>query len=124
MPLSTASDAPTYDADGFVFRPLAVPSRGSTEIAVWEVTGEPGARSVVHSMDREEVFVVVEGVLGATVAGAELRAGAGDALTVPAGAALQVWNAGDGGPLRLTACTSRGMRATVDGATFAPPWAQ
>ncbi|OJV57922.1 MAG: cupin [Cellulomonas sp. 73-145] len=124
MPLSTLSDAPTFAADGFVFQPLAAPSRGSTEIAVWQVTGQPGARSSVHSMDREEVFVVAEGVLGATVDGAQLRAGTGDALTVPAGAVLQLWNAGDGGPVRLIACTSRGMRATVDGATFAPPWAQ
>lgn len=72
------SDAPSFAADGFVFQPLVVPPRGSTESAVWQVTGRPGARSVLHSMDREEVFVMAERVLG----------------------------------------------ATVDGATFAPPWAQ
>ena len=124
MPLSTFAAAPSFERDGFTFRPLAVPSRGSTELAVWIVELVPGACSEVHSMDREEVFVVAAGEVSATVAGEEVLAAAGDAIVVPAHAVLQLRNASPRHPARLTAATSVGMRATVGGASFAPPWAQ
>lgn len=124
MPLTTLADAPTFERDGFTFRPLAVPSRGSTELAIWALELEPGADSEVHSMDREEVFVVVEGEVGATVAGEEVLARAGDAIIVPAHAELQIRNACPRNPAKVTAVTSVGMKAIVGGASFAPPWAQ
>jgi quercetin dioxygenase-like cupin family protein len=124
MPLSTLADAPTFERDGFTFRPLAVPSRGSTELAIWSLELGPGARSELHSMDREEVFVVLEGTVSASVAGRELLAESGDAIIVPADAVLQLRNHCPQNPARLTAVTSVGMKATVGGATFAPPWAQ
>ncbi|GAA1982131.1 cupin domain-containing protein [Catenulispora subtropica] len=124
MPLTTLADAPTFERDGFTFRPLAVPSRGSAELAVWTVELAPGVHSEVHSMDREEVFVVVEGRVSATVAGEDVLAAAGDAIVVPAHAVLQLRNACPQNPARVTAVTSVGMRATVGGNSFAPPWAQ
>ncbi|MGW2249969.1 cupin domain-containing protein [Kitasatospora sp. NPDC001660] len=66
----------------FTFRPLAVPSRGSTELAIWALELAPGVHSETHSMDREEVFVVIEGKVSATVAGEDVRAEAGDAIVV------------------------------------------
>lgn len=122
--LATLADAPAFELEGFTFRSLAVPSRGSTELAIWTVELVPGATSEVHSMDREEVFVVVEGKVGATVAGEDVLAGAGDAIIVPAHAVLQLRNASPENPARVTAVTSVGMKATVGGASFAPPWAQ
>ncbi|NUR58873.1 MAG: cupin domain-containing protein [Catenulispora sp.] len=124
MPLTTLADAPTFELEGFTFRPLAVPSRGSTELAIWALELVPGATSEVHSMDREEVFVVVEGKVGATVAGEEVLAAAGDAIIVPAHAVLQLRNACAENPAKVTAVTSVGMKATVGGSSFAPPWAQ
>ncbi len=123
-PLSSLADAPHFARDGFTFRPLAVPSRGSAEIAVWALEMAPGAVSETHSMDREEVFVVVSGTVSATVADREVTAGPGDAIIVPAHAALQIRDAGSGDPARLTVATSVGMRAIVDGTPFTPPWAQ
>ena len=121
-PVATLSDAPTFETEGFTFRSLAVPSRGSRELAIWQVTGAAGARSVRHCMSREEVFVVLDGLLTATIDDLPVTAIAGDALVVPAGAMLELSN--DGAvPLRLMACTSVGMQATVGDATFAPPWA-
>jgi quercetin dioxygenase-like cupin family protein len=123
-PLSTLADAPHFARDGFTFRPLAVPSRGSTELAVWALDVEPGAGSETHSMDREEVFVVVSGAVSATVAGHEVSAGPGDAIIVPPHATLRIGNGSAEHPARLTVATSAGMRALVGGASFTPPWAQ
>ncbi|MGW7444301.1 cupin domain-containing protein [Kitasatospora sp. NPDC054795] len=84
----------------------------------------PGATSEVHGMDREEVFVVIEGKLAATIAGEEVLAAAGDAIIVPAHAVLRLRNACSQKPARVTAVAGAGMKATVGGASFAPPWAQ
>ncbi|MEY9858097.1 quercetin dioxygenase-like cupin family protein [Catenulispora sp. GAS73] len=124
MPLSTLAEAPRFDLDGFTFRPLAVPSRGSTELAVWALDLEPGAVSETHSMDREEVFVVVSGAVSATVGERAVHAGLGDAVIVPPHTTLRLGNASAESPAVLTAVTSVGMTATVGGAAFAPPWAQ
>ncbi|MGG2464643.1 cupin domain-containing protein [Streptomyces sp. RGM 3693] len=124
MPLSPLAGAPVFDRDGFTFRPLAVPSRGSTELAVWSLELAPGARSEPHHMDREEVFVVLDGEVSASIAGEEVLAGPGDAVIVPANTVLRLRNASAQAPAAVTAVTSAGMKATVGGATFPPPWAQ
>ncbi|MFH8410242.1 cupin domain-containing protein [Streptomyces sp. NPDC018019] len=124
MPLSTGADAPTFERPGFTFRPLAVPSRGSTELAVWALHAAPGATSEPHSMDREEVFVVQTGRIAATVGGEEVVAGPGDAVIVPPHTELHLRNAAADAPATVNVITSAGMRATLGDATFPPPWAQ
>lgn len=124
MPLSTLAAAPVFDVEGFTFRPLAVPSRGSSELAIWALDVAPGARSEPHSMDREEVFVIISGSIAATVDGQEVLAGPGDAIVVPPHAELQLGNASADKPARVTAATSVGMIATLGGNSFPPPWAQ
>jgi len=123
MSVATIADAKVFTLHGFTFRPLAVPSRGSTDLAVWLVEVAPGAISEVHSMDREEIFVVQRGRLVADVGGRHCDVGVGDALIVPAHTALEVRNGHDG-PTLLTVCTSVGMKATIAGKMIAPPWAQ
>jgi mannose-6-phosphate isomerase-like protein (cupin superfamily) len=123
MPVATAAASATYERDGFAFHPLAVPSRGSAELAIWTLDVPAGAESEPHSMDREEVFVTTSGRLTATIDGVQLAAGPGDALIVPAHAVLRLRNPG-GRPARATVITSAGMTATVGGAAFTPPWAQ
>ncbi|MDX6254195.1 MAG: hypothetical protein QOJ11_529 [Frankiales bacterium] len=123
MPLSTLANAPSFDRAGFTFRSLAAPSRGSSELAMWSVLIAPGTESELHSMDREEILVVMSGAISATVGGEEVRAQPGDVVIVPAGALLQIRNERDQAAT-VTAVTSVGMTATVGGATFVPPWAQ
>ncbi|MDW5596641.1 cupin domain-containing protein [Conexibacter stalactiti] len=123
MPLATLADAPTFAREGFTFRSLAVPSRGSAELAVWALEAAPGACSEPHSLDREEVFVVAAGTLTATVGDERHALAAGDALIVPPGTPLQLANDG-AETARLTVCTSAGMRARLNGEAFTPPWAQ
>lgn len=123
MTIATLAEAKVFTLHGFTFRPLAVPSRGSSDLAVWAVEAEPGAKSELHSMDREEVFVVQRGRITATVGGEHCEVGAGDALIVPPNTALEVRNGHDG-PTLFTACTSVGMKATIGGKVMSPPWAQ
>jgi len=116
------AEARAFRLHGFAFRPLATPRLGAAELALWHVDAPPGAESPPHSMDREEVFVVQRGRLGATVAGVDVELEPGDALTVPAGATLVLRNTSDE-PAEALACTSAGMQATVHGKVMAPPWA-
>ncbi|MGY4644288.1 cupin domain-containing protein [Cellulomonas sp. URHB0016] len=122
MTVQHLADARAFRLHGFTFRPLATPSLGTTELALWHVDAPAGAASPPHSMSREEVFVVQRGRLDATVAGVEVALGPGDALTVPAGATLVLRNTTDA-PAEALACTSVGMEATVGGNVMAPPWA-
>lgn len=123
MPHATLADAPTFERPGFTFRPLAVPSRGSAELAIWALEVAPGAVSPPHSVSREEVFVLGSGAISATVAGQRSALAPGDALIVPAGDELALRNDGES-TARLTVCTSAGMVGTIGGRTFEPPWAQ
>jgi quercetin dioxygenase-like cupin family protein len=122
MPHATLADAPVFSRDGFTFRPLAVPSRGSAELAVWQLEGAPGAASVPHTLDREEVFVLHAGRVRATVGGEQHLLAPGDALVVPPGVRFQLGNDEADGTARLTVCTRAGVTATVGEETVVPPW--
>ena len=123
MTLTTIADAKTFENAGFTFRPLAVPSRGSTELAVWAVDVAPGAESERHSVSREEVFVVRSGEIVAEIGGVEYRPAPGDAIILPPGVPGKLANRG-GGTASMTVCTSKGMRGTIGDVTIDPPWAQ
>lgn len=123
MPLATLADAPTFARGGFTFRSLAVPSRGSSELAVWALEVAPGARSEPHSLDREEVFVVRAGALEATVGGESHALAAGDALIVPPHTTLALANE-SGAAASATVCITAGFSALLDGQSFTPPWAR
>ncbi|MDQ0377104.1 cupin domain-containing protein [Amycolatopsis thermophila] len=104
-----------------MFRPLAVPSRGSAELAVWLLELEPGLVGEEHSVSREEVFVLQSGVLELTLGGEVYRLTSGDAMIVPPDTPFRLDNPG-AEPARATVCTSAGMVGTVGGATIVPPW--
>lgn len=122
MTLSTHADAPRFDVDAYAFYPLAVPSRGSTELAVWTVNAGPGASSAPHHHDREVVFTIVTGRMAARVGGIDVEAGPGDAIIVPANAMFELRNASTDLPASMTVITTAGMQATMGGNTFNPPW--
>lgn len=124
MPVVPAPAEPTHELGTTRFTSLATPSRGSSETSVWQVEVAPGSERVPHSVTREEVFVVLDGVAGAEIDGVAGEARAGDAIVVPPGVPFALTNAGDA-PLRLLCCLPVGGQATDGrGATFTPPWAQ
>lgn len=113
--LVTGGSATPHERGGFVFRPLAVPSTGTKEIALWTLDVPEGGDGQPHSVSKEEVFYVLSGsvtILGDT-------AGPGDVIVVPPDVEFSL----TGGPARLVVVTSVGITGTLpDGTTVTPPW--
>ena len=118
-----ASDTETFELPGLRFTPLAAPRLGSNQICLWQLNVAAGMDSPqAHTLDRDEVFVVIEGRVRLTPEGAELKAG--DAAIVPAGSPIQLANASQG-PAVLHVAIQAGFAATMaDGTPVGtPPWA-
>jgi mannose-6-phosphate isomerase-like protein (cupin superfamily) len=118
-----AIQAPHFDLPGLVFTGLASPSRGSTDLCTWRLEIEPGFSSPdAHTLDRDEVFMVVVGSIRLSPGDAPIHAGG--AAVVAAGTPIQVANAGDG-PAEVIVAIAAGFRATAgDGTEIGtPPWA-
>ncbi len=123
MPVLSAPSEPTHDIGSARFTSLATPSRGSAELAVWQVEIDPGQPGAAHQLTREEVFVVLHGNAAVTLGGVSHTAEVGDAIVVPPDVDFALASAGDD-VLRLLCCLPVGGEARIDGATFTPPWAQ
>jgi mannose-6-phosphate isomerase-like protein (cupin superfamily) len=123
MPVITDSSAPRFDVEGTHVVGLASPSRGATETSTWRLRLDPGSASPPHSLDREEIFVVLAGTAEARFEDATERVEAGGALVVPAGREFVIANPGRS-PFDAVVVLPAGARATVDGARMVPPWAE
>ena len=124
MPAVTQIDDVTpFELHGTRFYPLSSPSRGGTELAVWQIRLAPGLAGTPHMIDREEVFICICGEFTLTVDDAEpVRLRAGDVTAVPGGSRLSA----DAGPEGAAAivCTRAGLSAVMaDGTVVEPPWA-
>ena len=125
MSYVSAADAPVFTLPGVEFRGLTAPSRGARELCTWRLTVVPQHRDGDgHSLDHEEVFVVLEGQLTVTVNGVAETLAPGDAIAVPAGVQLQIANPGNV-PAQALACIAAGFQAVMaDGQHIGtPPWA-
>lgn len=121
MPVATLSEAPEFVLGDATFRSLAVPSRGSTQYAVWALELAPGMRGEAHSLDCEEVLVIHSGQITAVIGSQAVEAGPGDAVIVPAGTSFELHNATPS-PVHTTAITTAGFLATLGDKTLTPPW--
>jgi quercetin dioxygenase-like cupin family protein len=124
MKLIKHTDAPVFEAGGTTVTAYAAPSRGASELSLWRLELAPGSTSPLHHMDREEVFLGLEGHAIATVGDTDHPLGAGDCLILPAGTAFTLHVPGER-PFRALACLPVGGLATLapGGDPFAPPWA-
>ncbi len=120
MPVITPQDAPIFDAGHATITGLAAPSRGARDTSAWHLRLAAGDPSPEHSLDREEVFVVLAGRLTARFADREESAEAGGALIVPAGERFSLLAAG--APAEAVCVLPVGALATMGGETFTPPW--
>src|SRR3954447_5541258 len=112
MRLITRTDAPTFDVGGTAVTAYAAPSRGSSEISLWRIELAPGSTSPRHHMDREEVFLGLEGRAIADVGGTERPLGPGDCLILPARTDFTLHVAGPR-PFRAVACVPAGAQAIM-----------
>ncbi len=123
MTIIHATEAPRFDLPGLVFTGLASPSRGSSDVCTWRLEIEPGFASPdSHTLDRDEVFMVVSGSI--RVGPHAERIDAGGVAVVAAGTPIQVSNAGDG-PAQVMVAITAGFSATTEDGTEigTPPWA-
>ena len=118
MPVITPEDAPTFDMDNATITGLASPTRGSAEIAAWRIQLKAGHASPVHSLDREEVFVVLDGSLTVRYEDASETAHAGGALIVAPERAFSIEGEGE-----AVCVFPVGGTAALDGQRIVPPWA-
>ena len=123
MHVIRSAEAPRFELPGVSFAALAAPSRGSRELCTWRITVEPRLRSPEpHTIDRDEVFMVLAGTLQLTPDGPAL--GPGDAAVVPAGQPIQLVNPGSE-PAEVYVAISAGFTARMGDGTEVgtPPWA-
>ena len=107
---------------GIRFTPIASPSRGTSETAVWRYVVLPGTEGRVHHVTREEIIVATSGEGVVTVGDAAHALRPGDAFAVPAFVDFKVDCAGDA-PFEAMVVLPAGGRAVVAGQpSFQPPW--
>ena len=117
------ADAPRFQLPGVEFTGLAAPSRGSADICTWRLSVAPGRdEPEPHTLDQDEIFMVLSGTVRVTPDGPELRPG--DAMVVPAENPIALVNTGDT-PAELYIAIRSGFVGTMaDGTKIRPPWAQ
>lgn len=126
MPFVPAADATIHELHGTRFVSYVAPATGSRELCAWRTEVPGGVTPTPHRISREEVFLVLSGVLDLTIDGETRRMTAGDAAVAPPGSSLRLANPSDPSdqPTRIWVCTGIGLRATLDdGSVVAPPWA-
>ncbi|MFI0966913.1 cupin domain-containing protein [Streptomyces sp. NPDC021080] len=123
MPVVRSSEAVTHEVHGARFVSYAAPRSGSKELCAWRAEIPAGHRAPVHTVNREEIFLLLSGELLVTLDGHTERITAGDTVIITPGATLGIEN-----PTRESALswvtTSIGLQAELaDGSTLTPPWA-
>ncbi|WP_239158920.1 cupin domain-containing protein [Winogradskya humida] len=107
---------------GSTFHSYFSPSSGSRELCAWRLEVAPGTTGVPHRVSREEVLLLLDGELTATIDGVAATLRAGEAAMVPAGSTFGIDNV-SGRPASAWVTTSVGLEATLDsGEVIRPPW--
>ncbi|MEO6013061.1 MAG: cupin domain-containing protein [Devosia sp.] len=123
MPRIDNSTTTTFDIiPGVHFTPVASPSRGTSETAIWRARVLPHMIGVVHHMTREEIVVAISGSGVVTIGDESHALQPGDAFAVPAFTDFRLECAGDV-PFEAMVVLPVGGRAIVGTEpSFAPPW--
>ncbi|RFU87290.1 cupin domain-containing protein [Streptomyces triticagri] len=123
MPVIRASDATVHEIHGARFVSYANSTSGARELCAWRGEIPAGTRASAHTVQREEVFHLLDGTLEMTLDGHTETVHAGDTVIVHAGTTLRVENHTDS-PAHSWVTTTLGFTALLeDGTRLAPPWA-
>lgn len=124
MSLTKLAEAPVVETANATMRTHAGPASNGAQLAVWRVEMAPGAQGPLHSVDVEQVVVVLEGAVEAAIDGRAYEAAVGDALILPAHAGRRLVNAGRAPALLLVSALPGGRAKVGDGDPVAIPWAR
>lgn len=97
-----------------------------TDLAVWSVEMAAGAAGPVHSIDVEQVVVILDGELEVVIEGDPVTVGPGGAVVLPAAAERRLFNRAEV-PVTALVASRSGARASTGGqgdAGIALPWAE
>ncbi|MFJ2236134.1 cupin domain-containing protein [Streptomyces sp. NPDC087859] len=123
MPVIRSSEAVTHEIHGARFVSYATPLTGSKELCAWRGEIPAGTKAPAHTVNREEIFHLLDGELLITLDDETHRITAGDTLIINPGATLSVENPTDRTAITWVT-TSIGLQATLaDGTVITPPWA-
>jgi mannose-6-phosphate isomerase-like protein (cupin superfamily) len=122
MPVIRSSAAPQFTIPGLTVTGLAAPSRGARETCVWRLALAANTHGTPHSLDREEIFVVLSGRAVAMIGDDTFDLSLGDALIVPAHEAFSLANPHAEPFEAIAVLPVGGLAAMPAGAPFAPPW--
>jgi quercetin dioxygenase-like cupin family protein len=90
------------------------------DVAVWRTEMPAGSSGPLHTVDTDQVVVVVEGRLAAEVDGRGCQVPAGDSLVLPAGAQRRLTAEDD--VVTLTASTPAATARVGEGDPVPVPW--
>jgi mannose-6-phosphate isomerase-like protein (cupin superfamily) len=91
-------------------------------LCVWRLALAANTPGTVHTLDREEIFVVLAGRAIATIDDVSCQLAPGDALIVPAQHPFSLANPHDEVFEAIAVLPVGGLAAMPSGAPFAPPW--
>ena len=124
MGLVRSAEAPSWELPGWKMSGLASPSRGSTELSTWRVSIDPNTDGPLHTVDREIVLMVLEGVATVTLEGTAVAIPAGDAFVIPPHTERKLGNAHDTQCELISVMGADGRSVRSDGSPSFIPWAQ
>lgn len=125
MRVITETTERTIQTPAAVMAGLAAPSQGTAELSTWRVRMSPGSSSPVHIIDREQVWMPLQGTFEFTVGGETAMVDTGEALAVPGGATRQFRAGGGISQAEAIVCMAAGGQAIVPGSDARQPlpWA-
>ncbi|RII18867.1 Cupin domain protein [Streptomyces sp. YIM 130001] len=123
MSVIRASEAVVHEIHGARFVSYANSTSGARELCAWRGEIPAGTRAPAHTVDREEIFHLLDGTLEMTLDGGTETVCAGDTVIVRAGTTLRVENHSTA-PAVSWVTTTLGLTALLeDGTRLSPPWA-
>jgi quercetin dioxygenase-like cupin family protein len=123
MPVIRSTEAVVHEIHGARFVSYATPLTGSKELCAWRGEIPAGTKAPAHTVNREEIFHLLDGELLITLDGRTDRVTAGDTVIINPGATLGVENPTDRTAISWVT-TSIGLEAELaDGTRIVPPWA-
>lgn len=117
-----AEDIAVHQLPGNRLRGLATPSRGSTEVMLWNHTAEAGGASPPHWHDHDQVIYVLSGMGRVIVGDDEHAVVADDIIVAPARIPHQVIAAADEALDTIVAMPAALLTFAPDGTEMDQPW--